>query len=365
MGSAKKIDYKRHDIAIWQKGRTRIWAPIKIASVTGFLPTDYNSRRFVSDAQSYIKRGLKLFKISDTTLIRPSDRGFYLDFYPWLSQDGTLFLSLSLFSQFHCKKSVFEKKKMPLTGPYKKRKKLFIQAASIMEKAVFNQMKNEENGDGFDIVSQDVPVVTWGNLGFPLPKSPEKKINIMAINAALPQHWRLKLPTPDDPPLLQFQFPSPLDQYRGEAKHVNCEIHFTPDLIPENAKGNMTVHMDSVTMGESDLDATLQTSLFFSTKKYPVSQFTVTGVQGDSQPLSYGHLSMATVSGTFLLKGKNIPLTAAIEIEPVIDDSGKSLLLLNATFQIDLKTFNIQEADGPEPQRHTVVVDLNLSLEPI
>lgn len=92
-----------------------------------------------------------------------------MDFYPWLSQDGTLYLSLSLFSQFHCKKPVYELKDTPITGPWKKRNKLFKRAAILLERAVANTIKNPIGGDGFNPISSSVPMVSWESLELKLP----------------------------------------------------------------------------------------------------------------------------------------------------------------------------------------------------
>jgi hypothetical protein len=51
------------------------------------------------------------------------------------------------------------------------------------------------------------------------------------------------------------------------------------------------------------------------------------------------------------------------QIEPIMDADGRPRLLVNGSFKIDLRTFNIEGADGPAPARHTLVFDLNLILK--
>jgi hypothetical protein len=51
------------------------------------------------------------------------------------------------------------------------------------------------------------------------------------------------------------------------------------------------------------------------------------------------------------------------EFEPIIDDSGKPRLLIRATFNIDLRVFKIEGADGPAPARHTLIFDVNFILK--
>jgi hypothetical protein len=125
---------RRESIPVWQEGRARVWAPLKVAAVTGSPPKDYNNDIFVAKALENIKKGFKNFRIQKTVNLGRADRGFYMDFNPWLSSDGTLYLSLVLFSQFDCKAPVFQKKikitaicsnrppalwKIPLPGLYR------------------------------------------------------------------------------------------------------------------------------------------------------------------------------------------------------------------------------------------------------
>ena len=51
------------------------------------------------------------------------------------------------------------------------------------------------------------------------------------------------------------------------------------------------------------------------------------------------------------------------EIEPILGEDGKPRLLIHGTFKIDLRTFNIEGADGPAPARHTLLFDLNFILQ--
>ena len=107
------------------------------------------------------------------------------------------------------------------------------------------------------------------------------------------------------------------------------------------------------------LDEALGGSMLLYTKKFPTAQFAAKNITSDGQPLAYGRLTPAAVSGTFTLKGKSVPLSTRTEFEPVIGADGKPRLLIRGAFKIDLRTFNIEGADGPAPARHHILLDLN------
>ena len=52
------------------------------------------------------------------------------------------------------------------------------------------------------------------------------------------------------------------------------------------------------------------------------------------------------------------------EFEPVLGEDQTPMLLIRTEFKIDLRTFDIEGADGPEPVRHTLLFDVNFVLKP-
>ncbi len=80
----------RTHIPVWEKGRATIWAPVKVAGVSGTVPKNYYFKKFEAEARKSIAKGFHNFRFVKTVELQRSDRGFYMDFYPWLSNDGTL-----------------------------------------------------------------------------------------------------------------------------------------------------------------------------------------------------------------------------------------------------------------------------------
>ena len=116
-------------------------------------------------------------------------------------------------------------------------------------------------------------------------------------------------------------------------------------------------------MGEPTLDEAIRGSMLLYAKKFHTASFVIDTVSSDNRPIAYGRLTPALVTGTFTLKGKSVPLSTRSEIEPIIAEDGKSSLLIRGGFNIDLRFFNIEGADGPTPASHTVLLDLNFILK--
>ncbi len=355
---------RREQIPVWSMGRENIWAPLKVAAVTGTPPPDYDDAVFQEEALAAIAKGFKNFELRPSAALGRSDRGFYMDFYPWRAADGTLFLSLALYSQFHCKEPIFEKKKIPLTGPWEKRQEMFRQAAILLEKQVAEHIRRPESGDGFDAVRADLPNLSWEQIGFPLPPRPPRQKATDTVAAALGTNWTLAASDPDAPPMIQFRFAAPLDNYAGEVKSGRGALTLSPSLVLEGAAGHIEIDTRrAITMGDPVLDEAIQGSLLLGSRTHPQSRFTITALSSDGRPIAFGQLSPAQIAGTFQLKGKSVPLAAPAEFEPVIGVDGRPRLVVRTAFRIDLREFDIEGADGPAPARHTVKFDVNLQFE--
>ncbi len=357
--------YIRKNIPVWSTGRVNVWAPLKIAAVTGTPAPDYRHDVFVREALRALKKGFRRFRFETQIDLKRADRGFYMDFYPWLSPDGTLFLSLALYSQFDCKTPVFELKTKPLQGPWHKRQRLFRQAAALLEKQVALAIQNPTGGDGFEPISRQTPALSWTAIGFTKPAPPPRTASSLpAVTPALPLRWQLTTAGPDEPPLIQFRFVPPLDQYAGEIPHGRGEITFTSNRHTHGARGFVEITPRAVTMGDAVLDEAIQGSLFLNARRFATIRFTIDKIEDSGPALEFGQLLPAALEGTLALKGKQKKLRPAIEFEPILDAAGRPRLLARGRFQLDVREFAIEGAEGPAPARYLMVFDLNLVFRP-
>jgi polyisoprenoid-binding protein YceI len=353
---------RRENIPLWIQGRTRTWAPVKVTGLTGQVPHPHDPKAFAAESLDGIYEGFDKFKLQTNADLGRADRGFYMDFHPYLSGDGTLYLSLALFSQFDCKKPVFESK---IYGPWKDRRQLFRQAAGIQEKKVAEIIGNPADGDSFDPVSENTPGKSWEEIGYPLPETPPKKQSSAAIELAVPIEWIFVKSDPNEPPMIQFRFPAPLDHYSGEVTDGSGGIVLAKSRrLDDGATGSIEIDTrTAVTMGNPLLDEAIRGSMMLDSKNHPKATFVIESIKSSGQPIAFGELIPAGINGTFTLKGKSIPLTSAAEFEIIVGEDNAAALLIRSAFRIDLRTFEIEGADGPEPARYTLLFDANFKMK--
>jgi polyisoprenoid-binding protein YceI len=357
----EQVADRRGPMAVWAMGQSRVWSPIKVSAVTGTPPDGHDPKAFQGEAHEAIISGLQNYKVIPEVNLRRTDRGFYMDFYPWRATDGTLFLSLALYSQFDCKAPIFVTGEKPLVGPWAKRRELFARAATIMEREVAAAVAEAHRGDGFDPLPADVAEVAWAKMGLSPPPAPTKEAFQAEIPEKIPKRWVVTKPDAQAPPLIQFHFPAPLDHYRGEVTTAEGELELGADGGMAGARG--AVHVDTrsaVTMGDPILDEALSGQALLGARQHPRATYRLSSASGDGRPLAFGRLSPARLDGSFVLKGVAIPLSLVADVEPVIGGNGQIQLVVRAAFEIDLRRFAIEGADGPAPQRDTVRFDLNL-----
>lgn len=351
------------DVPVWRSGRAHIAGMLKVAPVSGKTPRNHDPDKFAVEAMRQIRKGLRKFKSTRSITLGRSDRKFYLDFNPWLSDDNTLYLSVSLFSQFHCKEPVLMLPGSKFVGPWRDRKRLFRRAATALERAIVDTLASSRLGDGFDAVPKRTPDVTWSALGLALPPKPESETSRSA-GASLSRRWKLSSKRDGDASFLAFHFPAPLDSYAGEVGAVEGELIFDADLSIASATGHFQADPASVTMGEPDLDHALHGAAFLDARRFPVSRFVLESIEAEPGALAFGRQVPVTMRGSFLMKGVTVPLSARAFFEPVIGAGGGARLLVTGRFSLSVAAFSIEGPDGPEPAKDTLVLDFSFSMAP-
>lgn len=354
----------KHDIDVLRRGRLRVAAPIKITPLAGALPDDFDADAFAERARRAVRLGLEYFRAAERVDLEPSDRLFYLDFYPHRSAEGTLSVAVRLFSQFHCIEPVFERLEDPVKGAWDGEiERVFANAAWILEQQILDQMTTSRIGDALAPLPSSTPETSWEALGLALPEAPSGAAASLPADLELPLRWELDTPE-DDAPRLLFRFPPPLDRYSGEVGELRGAFRLAEDRSLAALDGWIEADAASVTMGDAMLDDAIHSKMLHA-DEHPAARFEITEVDADRAPLAFGQPFPLVARGVFQMAGREIPLRVRGQIEPVVGADGAPRLRVEATWNLRLRDpFGIEGPDGPTDARDTLVFHFAALLRP-
>lgn len=355
--------YNKTNIMYLKKGQTVIASPIKITPLTGELPKDFSAEVFETEARAAAAKGMSDFQYKKEMMLPASARLFYMDFYPHRDSKGNLYVSMRVYSMFNCVEQVYETT-TALVDENGDVKALFEKAGAQMEQAVLSQLANTSYGDALEPLKANWKVLSFETLGLPLPQSTGKekaKPDYKDLKAA--DQWVFEKPVMESLPALQFQFPSPLDHYGGEAKKMDAYFQ-VPDIATlKGTTGKVFVATKSITMGDAALDEHVFHE-YLKTKKHPVSTYTFQITDAPNQ-LIPGEVQRIELTGDFEMNGKKVKLPAVGTAELIADENGEARLHITGQFSLALRQlYGIKGPDGPKEASDNLLFKLNFLMRP-
>lgn len=350
----------QQNILVWEDQRATITAPLKITKITGKGATAVNAITFQETAKTCFDKGMKRFELLPTFDQPKSNRAFYVDIHPHVSEDNNLSLKAEIYSQFNCIRSVYHSMRDPLvSGKWKNRKKLLETAASLLESEIIKVMNDSKEGDDFVSIPTNTKA---GTLQLDLVQSVVKRNNT-PISEVVPQHWKVKQVANSRVPVGAFSFMSPLDGYAGEIEQMTGEMTLNEQKGLNRAMGAFSVAIEHITMGEVGFDHEVRHKML-KMDEFPKATFTFLNISDVSNQLTLYREEECAVQGTFNMKGTNIPITVPATIELRLDKEGRYLLHTVAVFSLNLfEDFSVKGPDGPSPARDVLEFVLKFDME--
>lgn len=347
---------KLSDIPVKQVGRARIGTPIKITELAGSQPDGFDGDAFARQMRGAITEALakRDYATAKQAWFTRSDRLFYIDFYPYRSEAGKLFVSAALFSQFHCHQAVWTTGEQPITGRFDDAGEAFGRTAEALADQINRQLAASKIGDGWDAVSTATPTVTFEKLGLALPPAPEGAARVAAVDVAMPTAWTVDAEAAGGEPMIQFAFAAPLDGYAGEVRQLSGSMNLGDNAALASASGRFAVQAASLTMGEADLDAHIHGSLL-RVKDHPTATFEFAKVESNANRLAFGQITPVTLVGRFTLMGRSIDLAVPGQLDAYVGDDGKVRLLFEGAWQLGIKReWGLEGPPGPAASQNTM-----------
>ncbi|MFK7971706.1 MAG: YceI family protein [Bacteroidia bacterium] len=346
----------RKDILVQKRKSQRVAIPLKVTSQQGNYAGENPNwesqlvKQIIADLPFVQKKEVQLW---------PSDRRFYLDVHPYVSQEGEVYVSAAIFSQFDCIKPIWENFEKPFSGKIAASDSILIALTKTVDRVVEKQLRNYDLGDALTPLPLGTKTLDWDDFAW------FSELHSHHATKVYPQLeanvFEKPQPLEKDFPMLQFNFPAPLDRYAGEVKKLDATLAFTDDLSV--LSGEFVAKVKSMTMGMKDLDAKVLKSYLFA-KDFPEARFSFDDFE---LPVNWdGKSALAIrVPGTFEMMDKSQAMIVDAFLEPVMNGKEAVSLQLTASFSLDIaRPYGLKGPDGPETIRNTLQFRVHCILDP-
>lgn len=355
------ISYEEKNVFVWKQERSNLVIKLKITDPQGSLGKSFNAKKFQKEYLKGLKNGFSPAQHKNSTSVGNSDELIYCSFYPYIGEDGKIYVSSEIHSHYDCHTAIYQQFDAPSTG--NSVDEAFTAASKNALKEIQRQVVESKLGDAMNY-TKNTKITTWDDLELRTLKAPEKSTQKEFADITFPKEWVVAGPLDESTPILSFNFPPPLRHYGGELKTATGSIALNQAQSLESAKGEFVVDVASIEMGESELTQAVLESMLYA-KKYPNATLVFKKIIGENLKLTLGTITTARVEGDLTMLEKTAPIVASAQFEPFLDENGALRLHIYTQFTInDLKgNYTVAGPDGPAEANNKMLFSASLLMK--
>ncbi len=313
------INYKEQTVFVHEYSRGALLLQPKITPLAG-TDTGIKQEDVQQQALRGLKKGFAQWSYENSYAVSDADELFYVNFYPYRSKEGQVYVSSELYAHYDCHTPIYRQYETPATGS--SIEAAFAQAAQQMLAEIQQQLVNSEQGDAMNFLTKKTALTAWEALNLPVLNAPERSATTINTAIQLPTAWELEGAVSPNAPLLTFNFPAPLRHYGGELKEITGNVLLKSATTLAAAQGQFVVNVSSLQMGEAEFDSYVKGTVLMVGQN-PKATLTFQEVLGDDLNLQLGRLTTVQVKGKLTLLGKSSEVVASTQFEPLINKEGE------------------------------------------
>jgi hypothetical protein len=357
----EEVDYKEENVFVWEQERSNLILKLKITDPQGILPQNFNTTKFSKEYLKGLKGGFAPANYQKKIAVDNSDELMYCNFYPYLAEDGKVYVSSEIFSHYNCHTPIYQGFDAPATGTSVS--EAFNLAAKNSLAEIQRQVLESTSGDAMNY-TKNTNITTWEALKLKTLKAPEKSTQSNFAPVEFPTKWMVAGPLDKSTPIISFNFPPPLRHYGGELKSATGNMTLSKVQNLEAAIGEFVVDVASIDMGENELTQAVTESIL-SVDKYPNATLVFKKIIGDNLKLTLGSITTAIIEADLNILDKTASISATAQFEPFLDENGALRLHIYAQFSVnDLKgSYSVAGPDGPADAKNKMLFRVSLLMK--
>lgn len=357
----EEVDYKEENVFVWKQDRSNLVIKLKITDPQGSLSENFTANQFNIAYLRGLKEGFAPATYQKEVAVNNSDELIYCSFYPYLAEDGKVYVSSEIHSHYDCHTAIYQHFEVPAMGASVS--EAFNLAAKNSLTEIQKQVSESTSGDAMNY-TKNTNIITWEALKLRALKAPEKSTQESFTAIEFPKEWMVAGPLDKSTPMIAFNFPPPLRHYGGELKSATGTINLNKTQNLDAAMGEFVVEVASIDMGEDELtEAVIESMLYVD--KHPTASLKFKKIVGDDLKLSLGKITSAIVEADLKMLDQTAPITATAQFEPFLDENGALRLHIYAQFSVnDLKgSYTVAGPDGPEEANNKMLFRVSLLMK--
>lgn len=357
----EEVNYKEENVFVWKQERSNLVLKLKITDPQGNLPKNFNANKFKKEYLKGLTKGFAPATYQKNIAVNSSDELMYCSFYPYLAEDGKVYISSEIHSHYDCHTAIYQQFETAAVG--NSVSEAFTLAAKNSLTEIQRQILESTAGDAMNY-TKNTNTVTWEALKLKPLKAPEKSSQTAFTEIEFPTEWMVAGPLDESTPIIAFNFPAPLRHYGGELKSTTGNINLSAVQNLETATGKFVVDVASIDMGEGDLTQAVTESMLY-VDKYPNATLVFKKISGDDLKLSLGSITTAIVEADLTMLDKTASITTTAQFEPFLDENGALRLHIYAQFSVnDLEgSYTVAGPDGPADAKNKLLFRINVLMK--
>ncbi len=335
------------DILIQTDGRQSIGFPLKWTAWTGEQPAGDWKALFRDQLAEQLNAAEQ-----DEARLLPTDRRFYVDVHPY-ANDQDVFLSIAIFSQFDCIHPIYENFGQPVRASVAQPTEVLQQAAQLIATIIEQHWANVQAGDALYALPAYLPAKSFEELGLTIPSRSTPQLEAPDRLGVNTSRWEQVRPLSAGQPLVQFNFPSPLERYAGEVRELDGQLR----LSDSKMSGTFTANLRSLTMGNAEFDAKVLRD-YLRVRRFSEAVFSF-----EDAVLSPNWQSgtPVVVDGELQFLGQIVPLAVNARFQP---SGTPDNLVVSVQFEMDIaRPFGLPGPDGPEYAKEHLQFSVQFEME--
>ena len=355
---------EKSGVLVWKSGKAEIIVHLKITDLRGDVKKCFDQAAFKQMAIEYVAQGMNQFEGPSVYALSKFSRSFYVNVYPYLANDNSIYLTGELFSPFNCIKPIFTQFSPAIaTAKWDKQSAALKEFAFVMESEILRQITTPESGDGFRMVKENQLVKSWEEIGLAMTIGNEEAKDSPLVDLVLPKNWQVENARNLEDPIIIFSFLSPVDNYAGEVKALQGALELSDINSMQGAIAQFQVNIKDVTMGAEDFDDAVQNKML-KMGLFPNASFELTEIIDGEYPLEIGEVRICSGKGKFIMMGISIPIEIDLKVKPFMYDAKTPKLEIRCSFQLPLyEKFKVEGPDGPSPAKDVLQFYMKFNME--